>query len=156
MTKRTVEPGQHFRRVRRGSHGHPREAEWIVEAVQTDAQGIRHARLVNAADQTERKTLAADVLADPSRFEAVCLTRLRGRRLLRGPSGSSSGRSWIRSAYLLVFIPSSVPATASSSGLPACDASGFPIPGLRQDTPAGCAPRIKFDPPSARSRIIDR
>jgi hypothetical protein len=42
-----------------------------VEAVQTDAQGIRHARLVNAADGTERKTLAAAVLADPARFEEV-------------------------------------------------------------------------------------
>ncbi|HEV2545749.1 MAG TPA: hypothetical protein VGU20_00270 [Stellaceae bacterium] len=42
-----------------------------MEAVQTDAQGIRHARLVNAADRTERKTLAADVLADPARFEEV-------------------------------------------------------------------------------------
>jgi hypothetical protein len=71
MTKRTIEPGQHYRRVRPGAHGHPREAEWIVEAVQTDAQGIRHARLVNAADRTERKTLAADVLADPARFEEV-------------------------------------------------------------------------------------
>jgi len=37
----------------------------------TDAQGIRHARLVNAADPTERKTLAADVLTDPSRFEEL-------------------------------------------------------------------------------------
>ncbi|HEV2547008.1 MAG TPA: hypothetical protein VGU20_06715 [Stellaceae bacterium] len=71
MTKRTIEAGQHFRRIRLGARGHPREAEWIVEAVQMDAQGIRHARLVNAADPTERKTLAADVLTDPSRFEEV-------------------------------------------------------------------------------------
>ena len=42
-----------------------------MEAVQTDTQGIRHARLVNVADPTERKTPAADVLADPSRFEEV-------------------------------------------------------------------------------------
>lgn len=71
MPKRMIEPGQHFRRVRPGAYGHPREAEWIVEAVQTDAQGIRHARLINAADPTERKTLATAVLADPARFEEV-------------------------------------------------------------------------------------
>jgi hypothetical protein len=70
MAKHTVEPGQHYRRIRGGVY-RPAESEWIVEAVQTDAQGIRHARLVNVADPTERKTLAADVLADPSRFEEV-------------------------------------------------------------------------------------
>jgi hypothetical protein len=71
MAQHTVEPGQHYRRIRPGAHSRPAEAEWMVEAVQTDAQGIRHARLVNVADPTERKTLAAGVLADPSRFEEV-------------------------------------------------------------------------------------
>ena len=70
MAKHLVEPGQHYRRVRPGVY-RPAGSEWIVEAVQTDAQGIPHARLVNAVDPTERKTLATDVLADPSRFEEV-------------------------------------------------------------------------------------
>jgi hypothetical protein len=42
-----------------------------VEAVRTDAYGIRHARLVGIADATERKTLAAEVLANPAQFEEV-------------------------------------------------------------------------------------
>ena len=43
----------------------------MVEAVQTDAHGIRHARLVSVAGPSERKTLAAEVLVDPARFEEV-------------------------------------------------------------------------------------
>jgi len=42
-----------------------------VEAVETDALGIAHARLVNGTDLTARKTLAAGVLTDSSRFEEV-------------------------------------------------------------------------------------
>lgn len=71
MTKRTVEPGQRYRGVQLGLYGRSAVSNWVVEAVDTDAQGIRHARLVSAADPTERKTLAAEVLSDPSRFEAV-------------------------------------------------------------------------------------
>ena len=64
MTKHKVEPGQHYRDLRQGR-------EWLVEAVQTDALGIPHARLVKVSDPTERKTFSAVVLADPSRFEEV-------------------------------------------------------------------------------------
>jgi hypothetical protein len=71
MAKRRVEPGRRYRDVRPGIYGRPAASEWIVEAVETDALGVRHARLVNVADPTEQKTLAADVLADPSRFEEV-------------------------------------------------------------------------------------
>jgi hypothetical protein len=71
MAKRTVEIGQRYHDVRPGIYGRSTAPDWIVGAVQTDALGIRHARLVSAADPTEQKTLAADVLADPSRFEAV-------------------------------------------------------------------------------------
>jgi hypothetical protein len=71
MAKRTVEIGQRYHDVRPGIYGRSSAPDWIVEAVQTDALGIRHARLVSAADPTERKTLAVDVLADPSRFEAA-------------------------------------------------------------------------------------
>jgi hypothetical protein len=46
-------------------------SDWIVEDVQTDAHGIRHARLVSVADPTVRKTLAAEVLIDPAWFEQV-------------------------------------------------------------------------------------
>jgi hypothetical protein len=67
MTKRIVEPGQRYRDLRPGSHGR----EWIVEAVQMDAMGIPHARLVKVSDLTDRKTLSAAVLVDPSRFEEV-------------------------------------------------------------------------------------
>jgi hypothetical protein len=71
MAKRTVEPGQRYRDARRGIYGRSVASDWIVEAVQTDAQGIRHARLVSVADPTERKTLAAEVLVNPARFEEV-------------------------------------------------------------------------------------
>ena len=71
MAKPTVEPGQRYRVVRPGIYGRSAASDWIVEHVQTDAIGIRHARLVNVADPTIRKTLAAEVLADPTRFEQV-------------------------------------------------------------------------------------
>jgi hypothetical protein len=48
-----------------------------VEAVRTDAYGIRHPRLASIADPTERKTLAAEVPANPARFEEVS-ARLAG------------------------------------------------------------------------------
>jgi hypothetical protein len=39
--------------------------------VKTDRLGLRHARLVSAADLTKRKTRSVRALADPSRFEEV-------------------------------------------------------------------------------------
>ncbi|MGO8918479.1 MAG: hypothetical protein ACLQJR_21475 [Stellaceae bacterium] len=71
MAKRTVEPGQRYRDVRPGIYGRLAASDWIVEDVQTDANGIRHARLVSVADPTVRKTLAAEVLVDPAQFEQV-------------------------------------------------------------------------------------
>jgi hypothetical protein len=71
MARRTIEPGQRFRDVRPGMYGRSADSEWLVEAVKADALGVQHVRLVNFADRTERKTLAADVLTDPSRFEPV-------------------------------------------------------------------------------------
>jgi hypothetical protein len=71
MAKRTVETGQRYRDVKPGRFGRFSTSDWIVEAVQTDALGIRHARLVSVADPSERKTLAAEVLVDPARFEQV-------------------------------------------------------------------------------------
>jgi hypothetical protein len=70
MAKRAVEPDQRYREVRPGIYGRS-ASDWIVEQVQTDALGIRHARLVSVADPTVRKTLAAEVLADPTRFDEV-------------------------------------------------------------------------------------
>jgi hypothetical protein len=67
MTKHKVEPGQRYSDLGPGSRGR----EWIVEAVHADARGIPHARLVKVSDLTERKTLSAAVLIDPSRFEEV-------------------------------------------------------------------------------------
>jgi hypothetical protein len=71
MARRTVEPGQRFRDVRPGIYGRSADSEWIVDAVKADALGVPHAHLVNATDRTERKTLAADVLTDPTRFEEI-------------------------------------------------------------------------------------
>jgi hypothetical protein len=71
MAKRRVEPGQRYRDVQPGIYGRSAASDWIVESVQTDALGIRHAHLISAADPTERKTLAAGVLIDPARFEEV-------------------------------------------------------------------------------------
>jgi hypothetical protein len=71
MAKRTIEPGQRYRDVRPGIFGRRAHSEWIVEAVEMDALGIAHARLINGTDLTARKTLAAGVLTDSSRFEEV-------------------------------------------------------------------------------------
>jgi hypothetical protein len=71
MAKRRVEPGQRYRDVQPGIYGRSAASDWIVEAVQTDAHNIRHARLVSVADPSERKTLAAEVLVDPARFAEV-------------------------------------------------------------------------------------
>jgi hypothetical protein len=71
MAKRTVETGQRYRDIQPGIFGRSAASDWIVEEVQTDAFGIRHARLVSAADPSERKTLSAEVLVDPTRFEQV-------------------------------------------------------------------------------------
>jgi hypothetical protein len=71
MAKRSIEPGQRYRDIQPGIFGRFSAADWIVETVQTDVYGIRHARLVSITDPTERKTLAAEVLADPARFEEV-------------------------------------------------------------------------------------
>ena len=71
MAKRTVETGQRYRDVQRGIYGRSAASDWIVEAVHTEALGIRHARLVSVADALERKTLAAEVLVDPARFEEI-------------------------------------------------------------------------------------
>jgi hypothetical protein len=71
MVKRVIEPGQRYRDVSRGVFGRPANSEWIVEAVEADGLGIPHARLAKVANPSVRKTLAAGVLADPSRFEAV-------------------------------------------------------------------------------------
>jgi hypothetical protein len=69
MTKRMVETGQRYRDLQPGIYGRSAASDWIVEAVHTDALGNRHARLVSVADPSERKTLSADVLVDPARFE---------------------------------------------------------------------------------------
>jgi hypothetical protein len=71
MVKRSIEPGRRYREIRRGAFGGAAVTEWIVEGVEADLLGLRHARLVNAADLTERKTLSVRALADPTRFEEV-------------------------------------------------------------------------------------
>jgi hypothetical protein len=43
MVKRTVEIGQRYHDVQPGIYGRSVAPDWIVEAVQTDALGIRHA-----------------------------------------------------------------------------------------------------------------
>ena len=70
MAKRMVERGQRYRDIQRGIYGRS-ASEWIVEDLQISRDGILHARLVSASDPTVRKTLAAEVLGDPRRFELV-------------------------------------------------------------------------------------
>jgi hypothetical protein len=69
MAKRIVATGTALSRRPAGIYG--RSADWIVEDAQTDAYGIRHARLVGVANPTVRNTLAAEVMLDPARFEQV-------------------------------------------------------------------------------------
>jgi hypothetical protein len=45
-----------------------RNAVWILTALFTSWDGIKHARLTSAADATEHKTLALSVLVDARRF----------------------------------------------------------------------------------------
>jgi hypothetical protein len=71
MAKRMFETGPRYRDVQPGIYGRSSASDWIAEALVTDAFGIRHARLVSVADPSEPKTLAAEVLADPTRFEEV-------------------------------------------------------------------------------------
>jgi hypothetical protein len=82
MATHTVEPGQRYRDLQPGSYGR----EWLVEAVQADAMGIRHARLVKVSDLTDRKTLSAAVLADTARFEECLAER---RSFTAAPSGAT-------------------------------------------------------------------
>jgi hypothetical protein len=63
MTKRTSEPGQHYCDIQPGIFGRAAASDWIVEDVQTDPYGLRHAHLISVTDPTVRKTLAAEVLA---------------------------------------------------------------------------------------------
>lgn len=71
MPRNAVEPGRRYRELRRGVFGNSVGDEWIVEGVKTDRLGLRHARLVSAADLIRRKMLSVRALADPSRFEEV-------------------------------------------------------------------------------------
>jgi hypothetical protein len=48
----------------------PSQAEWIIEEVYM-AGGIEHARLVSAANSTERRTLSVTILRDRRRFKRV-------------------------------------------------------------------------------------
>ena len=66
-----LEPGQRYRDIQPGIYGISAASYWLVEQVQTGVHGIRHARLVSVADPTVRKTLAAEVLIDPARFQQV-------------------------------------------------------------------------------------
>jgi hypothetical protein len=63
MTNSTIEPGQHYRDIQSGIFGRAAASDWIVEDVQTDPYGLRHAHLMSVADPTVRKTLAAEVPA---------------------------------------------------------------------------------------------
>jgi hypothetical protein len=46
-------------------------AAWIVTRITNDADGPPHARIEMAADPSQTKTIAVNVLADPRRFVAV-------------------------------------------------------------------------------------
>ena len=58
-----VERGQRYRDLSAGRFG-VLGTEWIVDAIFIGTDGIQYAQLVNAADLTQHKTLAVDVLGD--------------------------------------------------------------------------------------------
>jgi hypothetical protein len=62
--------GQCYRDVQERSFGRP-GLEWVVQDVITGTDGIAHARLVCAGDQTRRKTLSLAVLSDRHRFQRL-------------------------------------------------------------------------------------
>jgi hypothetical protein len=62
--------GQRYREVNERSFGRP-GLEWVVQEVITATDGIAHACLVAAEDQTRRKTLSFAVLSDRHRFERL-------------------------------------------------------------------------------------
>lgn len=68
--KHSVERGQRYRDLSSSRFG-VLGTEWIVDAIFTGTDGIEYAQLVNAADLTQHKTLAVDVLGDRKRFEQV-------------------------------------------------------------------------------------
>ena len=65
-----ISVGQRYRDVHERSFGRP-GLEWVVQDLITGSDGIAHARLVCAGDQTRRKTLSFAVLADRHRFERL-------------------------------------------------------------------------------------
>ena len=65
-----VERGQRYRDLSPGRFG-ALGTEWIVDAIFQGTDGIQYAQLVNAADLTQQKTLAVDVLGDRKRFERL-------------------------------------------------------------------------------------
>jgi hypothetical protein len=69
-SNQSVERGQRYRDLSTGRFG-PLGTEWIVDAIFLGSDGIQYAQLVNAADLTQQKTLAMDVLGDRKRFERV-------------------------------------------------------------------------------------
>jgi hypothetical protein len=68
--KHRVERGQRYRDLSSSRFG-VLGTEWIVDAIFLGTDGIQYAQLVNAADLTQQKTLAVDVLGDRKRFERV-------------------------------------------------------------------------------------
>jgi hypothetical protein len=69
-TPSPISVGQRFRDVHSRSFGRP-GLEWVVDELITATDGIAHACLVCAGDQTRRKTLSFAVLGDRHRFQRV-------------------------------------------------------------------------------------
>jgi hypothetical protein len=70
MPKQAVTVGQRYRDTQSTIFGAP-GAVWIVEHVEIGVDGVENARLVSAADRTERKTLSTAALTDRQRFVLV-------------------------------------------------------------------------------------
>jgi hypothetical protein len=66
----SIEPGQQFREAAPTMFGRA-GAAWIVTRISAGTDGLLHARIVMAADPSQAKTIAVDVLADRRRFVAV-------------------------------------------------------------------------------------
>jgi hypothetical protein len=67
--KSLINVGQAYRPA--GVSATSRSASWIIASVYTGVDGRQYAKLVNAADGTDLKTIGVDALADSRLFTPV-------------------------------------------------------------------------------------
>lgn len=67
LARKEVQVGQRYRAVGASFLGSP-NARWVIDAIFTDGNSLRYARLVCINDPTLRKTLSFGVLMDRKRY----------------------------------------------------------------------------------------